>query len=332
MRLTKTQILAGLRCEKHLHIGLHHPERAQATSSAAVAAGPEPVRHVGSHCRSPYVCEFKTYCERHDAEYPVSLLPNAHVVVEKLLARGITDVREIPTDVLTGETHQRICRVTLDGVAERLPGAARELGALAYPRFYLDFECIQFAIPIWEGTRPYEQIPFQWSCHIENAALNLDHGEFLDISGKDPRRAFSESLIAVCGGEGPILVYNQAFEKRIIGRLAATFPDLGETLLALNERIVDLLTIVKRNYYHPRMKGSWSIKSVLPCLVPELRYSDLGAVQEGMQAQQAYFDLIGGELDAAATDRLRRDLLDYCRLDTYAMLAIVEELERNRDE
>ena len=297
----------------------------------AVAAGPEPVRHVGGHCKRPWVCEFKAYCAQHDAEYPVSLLPNAHAaVVAQLLARGITDLREIPSELLTSETHQRIRRITVDGVAEQLPGAARELSALEYPRYYLDFECIQFAVPIWEGTRPYDQIPFQWSCHIDQAAQPLEHGAFLDTSGHDPRRAFAQSLIAVCGEQGPILVYNQAFEKRIIRELSDTLPDLSENLLALNGRIVDLLPILRRNYYHPGMKGSWSIKSVLPCLVPELRYSDLGAVQEGTQAQQAYFDLISGALDAAATDRLRHDLLAYCRLDTYAMVAIVETLESNR--
>lgn len=120
---------------------------------------------------------------------------------------------------------------------------------------------------------------------------------------------------------GPIIVYNQSFEKRIIKGLAEAVPDLGERLMALNSRIVDLLPIVKRNYYHPKMKGSWSIKSVLPCLVPKLHYSDLGEVQDGTQAQQAYFDLTRGALTVGEIEALRMDLLDYCRLDTYAMVA-----------
>ena len=125
---------------------------------------------------------------------------------------------------------------------------------------------------------------------------------------------------------GPIIVYNQSFEKRIIKGLAKAFPDLGERLIALNSRIVDLLPIVKRNYYHPKMKGSWSIKYVLPCLVPELHYSDLGEVQDGTQAQQAYFELSSGALTAGEVEALRKDLLDYCKLDTYAMVAIVARL------
>ena len=134
-----------------------------------------------------------------------------------------------------------------------------------------------------------------------------------------------------CGEAGPIIVYNQAFEKRIIAGLAAAFADLSEALQALNGRVVDLLPIVKRNYYHPDMKGSWSIKSVLPCLVRGLRYDGLGGVQGGTQAQQAYFDLVGGELDAKAAERLHRDLLAYCALDTFAMVEIVRKLQGEAD-
>ena len=295
----------------------------------AMVTRPEPVRHVGSHCRVPWVCEFTAYCRARDAAYPVSRLPNARAqLVSQLLAQGISDIREIPAGMLSSETHQRIRRITIDGKAEQLPGAANTLNALPFPRYYLDFECIQFAIPVWAGTRPYDQLPFQWSCHIEPAGQSLEHRAFLDASGSDPRRAFAESLVAVCGGEGPIIVYNQAFEKRIIRELAETFADLRAALLALNERIVDLLPIVKRNYYHPDMQGSWSIKHVLPCLVPGLRYTDLGAVQEGTEAQQAYFDLISGNLDAGESERLRSDLLAYCELDTRAMVEIVGKLRQ----
>ncbi|MGB5261432.1 MAG: DUF2779 domain-containing protein [Gammaproteobacteria bacterium] len=298
-----------------------------------IAAGPEPVRHVGGHCKRPWICEFTAYCNARDAGYPVSLLPNVRAqLVEQLLARGVTDVRNIPADALSSETHQRIRRITIAGSEEQLPGAASELDALAWPRYYLDFECIQFAVPVWAGTHPYDQLPFQWSCHIEYAAQPIVHREFLDTSGTDPRRAFAETLLAVCGEAGAIIVYNQSFEKRIISELAAAFADLRESLRTLNDRIVDLLPVVKRNYYHPDMKGSWSIKSVLPCLVPGLRYADLGAVQEGTRAQQAYFDLISGELNAAAAERLHKDLLAYCRLDTWAMVAMVEKLQNKRDQ
>lgn len=261
-----------------------------------VVAGVQPDIHVGSHCKKPYPCEFNQYCEQHDARYPVASLPNGHVVARTLIADGIYDIRDIPADMLSSEAHLWVHNVTVSGQAELRSGARQVLTALDTPRYYLDFESIQFAIPIWTGTRPYQQLPFQWSCHVEDTSGELEHKEFLDISGEDPRRAFAEALIEVCGQHGPIIVYNQAFEKRIIKELAAVFADMSGQLLALNERVFDLLPVVRQNYYHPDMKGSWSIKKVLPCLVPELNYADLGSVQDGIQAQSTYLAMIGDEV------------------------------------
>ena len=212
------------------------------------------------------------------------------------------------------------------GRAELKPGAKQLLTKLAYPRYYLDFECIQFAIPIWEGTHPFEQLPFQFSCHIETTPNLLTHQAFLDTSGHDPRRAFAEALIAACGDTGPIIVYYQAFEKGVINALIKQFPDLAEHLQAIHARIFDLLPVLKQHYYHPNMKGSWSIKKVLPCLVPELNYAALGSVQDGIQAQAVYLDIINGNWDETEQEIRRTDLLDYCQLDTLAMVKIVEKI------
>ena len=134
-------------------------------------------------------------------------LPNAAAAIRKLHANGIYDIRAIPAGMLTSETHERIRRVTISGRAELDPGAASILNRLDYPRYYLDFETIKFAIPIWEGTSPNQQHPFQWSCHIEHADGTVDHRDFLDVSGNDPRRRFAESLVAACGNAGPVIVY-----------------------------------------------------------------------------------------------------------------------------
>ena len=292
----------------------------------SVVVGAQPERHIGSYCNNPYPCAFKAYCVSQEPAYPVAYLPNGWRVAQTLIAQGIYDIRDIPPDALKSETHQRVRRVTKAAKAEILPGAKEELDALDWPRYYLDFECVQFAIPIWEDTRPYAQLPFQWSCHIKTSTDTLEHLDFLDTSGRDPRRAFAEALLEACGEWGPIIVYNQSFEKRIIRELAETFTDLQDRLLALNARVFDLLPVVKQNYYHPDMKGSWSIKNVLPCLVPELSYSDLGDVQDGIQAQAGYLTIIGGELNSAKQEALRQDLLSYCELDTYAMVAIVNRL------
>ncbi len=286
----------------------------------------EPVRHVDGHCKNPYNCEFKSHCEKQDGQYPVSWLPNAAVVIRKLHENGIYDIRDIPVNILTSETHIKVRRVTINGHEELESNAADILRKLDYPRYYLDFETINFAVPIWQGSRPSQQHPFQWSCHIQKKDSTTTHKDFLDVSGKDPRRKFAESLIAACGTEGPVIVYNQSFEKGIIKNLAGVYEDLSDQLLAINARVFDLLPIMKKYYYHPDMKGSWSIKSVLTCLVPELRYSDLGDVQDGLMAQSAYHEIISGKLSKQEKDSLYADMLDYCKLDTYAMLAVIDKV------
>ena len=293
-----------------------------------IIAGEQPERHLGSYCKNPYLCSFYRYCESQDAEYPVAWLPSGWRAAQKLIAQGIYDIRDIPVDELSSETHQWVRNVTLSGEPELLSGAKHILDSLPYPRYYLDFECIQFAIPVWENTRPYVQLPFQWSCHIQKDRESLEHEAFLDTSGSDPRYQFAKSLLEVCGETGPIIVYNQSFEKRIIKELAETFPDLSNRLLALNERVFDLLPVAKKNYYHPDMKGSWSIKKILPCLVPELSYSDLANVQDGIQAQAVYLEIIQNDLSEAEKNALREDLLAYCQLDTYAMVAMVDRLQK----
>jgi len=286
----------------------------------------EPVRHVDGHCKNPYNCEFKSYCEKQDGKYPVSWLPNAAVAIRKLHEKGIYDIRDIPVGELTSETHIKVRRVTISGQVELEPNAAAILKELDYPRYYLDFETINFAVPIWQGTKPSQQHPFQWSCHIQKKDGTTRHKDFLDVSGKDPRREFAESLIAVCGTAGPVIVYNQSFEKGIIKTLAGAYEDLNNQLLAINTRVFDLLPVMKKYYYHPEMKGSWSIKNVLTCLVPELRYSDLGDVQDGLMAQSAYHEIISGKLSKEEKDSLYADMLDYCKLDTFAMLAIIDKV------
>ena len=286
----------------------------------------EPVNHVDGHCKHPYPCEFKSYCEQQGGEYPVSWLPNAAVAIRKLHDNNIYDIRDIPVDMLNSETQLKVRRVTINGQAELEPEAAAILKELDYPRYYLDFETINLAVPAWPGSKPSQQHPFQWSCHIQQDDASTTHKEFLDVSGEDPRRRFAESLIATCGAAGPVIVYNQSFEKSIIKDLAASFDDLNEALLAINTRVFDLLPVMKRYYYHPKMKGSWSIKNVLSCLLPELCYSDLGDVQDGLMAQSAYHEIVSGKLSKQQKDSLYADMLEYCKLDSYAMLAIVDKL------
>jgi hypothetical protein len=292
----------------------------------AVTRDPEPKIHIGRQCKIPYLCEYFDHCSAEEPPFPVMYLPRGGNLIDRLISEGIYDLREIPIDALQSETQQWVRHVTIQSRPELLPGAARILNELDYPRYFLDFECVQFAIPIWAGTHPYEQHPFQWSCHIQHTDGSLEHREFLDTAGRDPRRAFAECLVAACGEHGPVMVYNASFEKKILKALELQCPDLTASLAAIRARVFDLLPIVRTHYYHPDMKGSWSIKSVLPCLAPELDYRRLGQVQDGTQAQEAYLRLIDDGIAPDEQIRLREDLRRYCEMDTLAMVRIAEHL------
>lgn len=145
---------------------------------------------------------------------------------------------------------------------------------------------------------------------------------FLDLSGTDPSRPLAEALIAACDAEGPIFVYNIAFERRVITELMNRFPLLETPLSRLRDRLVDLLPITRQSYYHPDMRGSWSIKAVLPTIAPELDYARLDGVQDGGMAQAAYFEAIADATPQTRRDQIEAELQKYCSLDTYAMVRL----------
>jgi hypothetical protein len=199
--------------------------------------------------------------------------------------------------------------------------------ALPYPRYYLDFETVATAIPFFAGTRPYEALPFQWSCHVETAPGKLEHREFLDVSGAAPMRGAAESLVKKLDDVGPILVYTN-YERRVMTELAIRFPDLAAPLGALIERLVDLHPPLRQFYDHPALGGSWSLKAVLPTVAPDLNYGSLGEVQNGMAAQSAYLEAIAATTPEARRTTLRQALIDYCRQDTLALVRLVEFFAR----
>jgi hypothetical protein len=211
-----------------------------------------------------------------------------------------------------------------------LEGAKGELAAYPLPAYFLDFETISFAVPIWAGTRPYQQIPFQFSVHRLAADGSLDHSEFLDISGSDPSGILAERLLEACGTSGPVFAYNAAFESTRIADLGSRFQHLQGELAALRSRLVDLLPVVARRFYHPSQQGSWSLKQVLPALVPALSYAALDGVADGQMAQDAFLEAIAEKTTTERRNELRNQLLAYCKLDTLATVRIWEAL--NRDE
>jgi hypothetical protein len=291
-------------------------------------AGPMPPET--DHCEDPYPCPFIHHCHGDGPEFPLQCLPRIKKpVIQALAAQGYADLRDLPKGILKNATHERVRQVTVSKKPSLLPGARAILKALGYPRYYLDFETIHFAVPIWKGTRPYEQLPFQWSCHIEAKDGRIAHQAFLDLSGRDPTRPFADALLATLKSRGPILVYNQSFEGRIIRELATRYPDLSERLHALLPRLVDLLPITRAHYYHPAMKGSWSIKAVLPTIAPELDYGTLDEVQDGGGAQQAYLEATDAATGVTRKQVLEKALVRYCARDTEAIMRLTTFLSQS---
>ncbi len=193
--------------------------------------------------------------------------------------------------------------------------------------YYLDFETFSPAIPFFEGTRPYQQIPFQYSLHVvekENAAAK--HYSFLAGGTNDPRPEFLSSLKNVLGDSGSIVVYNQSFEKGVLRALANVFPEHDEWVEDLNDRIIDLLAPFRSfHYYDARQKGSASIKNVLPVLTGTT-YDHLD-ISDGMDASLVFLDVISNNVAEKEEIKIREDLKKYCALDTEGMIWIVDKLK-----
>lgn len=316
-------------------------------AARATLTGDEPLLEAGGQCDDPFPCPFVGYCwlAPEDEGFPPEILPRAGAVAAQLRAEGYTDLRAVPEGRLTHPRHQRVWRATRLGQPELDSEATTALAGLPYPRFYLDFETISFAIPRWAGTRPYQQIPFQWSCHVEVQPHVVLHLTFLADGTGDPRRSFAESLLAAldpvalaqrCMASGlpspagrtePIFVYNVGVERGRMLELAHAFPDLAPALDAAVERLVDLLPIAREHYYHPDMRGSWSIKAVLPTIAPHLTYDDL-EIGDGGMAQEAYAEILDPSTAEERCQHLRSALLEYCARDTWALVELVRFFEQ----
>jgi len=287
----------------------------------------EPAINTGSHCRDPFECPFLAYCDRDKevVEYPLTSLPRFTVAKrEACEAKQISDLRDVPDDELNA-TQLRVKTATLAGEAWfDAEGAAADLAPHGFPAWFLDFETVSFPVPIWKGTRPYQQLPFQYSLHRLDESGELSHEAFLDLGGEDPGELFAKSLVDQCGDSGPVFVYNAGFERSVMSKLAERFPEYAAGLEAIIDRLVDLLPIARNRYYHPDQHGSWSIKAVLPCLVPDLSYGDLEGIADGGMASVAYREAINESSSDERRKEIEKELLEYCHLDTLAMVRMWE--------
>lgn len=303
----------------------------QLRAELTVLAMPKaPELPTGRHCTDPVTCEFFDRCNPPRPDDHVGYLPRIHAsAVEELEEMGVESIHDIPEDFLLTERQRRACTSVQKGEPWFSPELREELGALKYPLCFMDFETVNPAIPRFPGMRPYDQIPFQWSVHVlRERGAEPEHFEFLAKDTSDPRREFVGSLCSVLGESGSILVY-AAFESQRLSELAAWLPEFAERIKNIQHRLFDLLPAVRNHVYHPAFAGSYSLKAVLPALVPEMTYEGM-AVANGEDAGLAWESLLRGNLDAAERDTTRKALLDYCGQDTMALVRLLEKLRSAR--
>ena len=284
----------------------------------------------GSQCGSPYPCEFWDRCTAQKPSDWIAYMPRlSQAQAEALKARGIEAISAIPPDFPLLARQAVIRDAIRTGHSFVAPDLARLLRAYGPPACYLDFEAMMPPIPLYEGTRPYQSIPFQWSLHTVAGNGALHHREFLADGDRDPRRAFAETLIeALSGADTPIIVYSH-YERTRLKELAAAFPEMADPLTTIMDRLADLLPIVRSAVYFPAAGFSNSIKSVAPAVCPDFGYDDLGDIADGTAASAAFLQLAtGGITDPVAIRQQRTALLAYCQRDTLAMLELHRALMR----
>jgi len=291
----------------------------------AMLAGPLPSVATGAHCSKPYECPFLARCWPMLPLHHVSTLYAMRQRTLELDEQGYRTIFDLPEDLPLGGAADRQRRAVQAGRVIVEPGLADALAAFVPPIAFLDFETVSLAIPVWNGCHPYDQVPVQFSCHVQDAAGGMTRHAWLAEGSGDPRPTLAERLIAACEGARTIVAYNAPFERNCIRQLADAVPHLAAQLESSAERLVDLFPVVRNHVYHPDFGGSFSLKRVVPALVPEARYDGL-AISEGETASLELARLLfhGDVMAPAAKERLRRELLEYCHLDTWGLVKLLE--------
>lgn len=299
----------------------------------ADAGDKEPKQALSMSCYEPYGCAYFGYCTKcapKDSVLNINRLAKRKKV--DLFNEGIISFEDIAREKPHLSANQWL---QVDTALNHYPPHIDKLGIKScieqytYPIYYLDFETYQPAIPEFDGEHPYMQVPFQYSLHIQQEkGGELEHREFLGISGTDVKRAIAEQLCKDIPKDVCVLAYNMTFEKQRISELAGLYPDLAEHLTSIHDNIQDLMLPFQYKYYYSEaLEGSYSIKKVLPTLCPndpELDYHALDGIHNGGEAMAAFPDLPNHTPEEQET--IRKNLLAYCGLDTLAMVKVLEKL------
>ena len=293
----------------------------------------EPNIDIGKHCNNPYECDAKNYCWKTQRQIPEYSIFNIFNLGSKkqieLYDQGIINIEDIEDDfAMTANQASAVQNYKSKETFINKEKIKEFIDTLIYPIYHLDFETFQQAIPQFKGISPYQQIPFQYSLHIEHENGILEHKEYLALDGIDPREQIAQRLCEDIPSDVTVLAYNMSFEKGVIKKLAESFPTLSTHLLSINENMNDLMIPFQKKYYvTPSMNGNYSIKYVLPALVPELAkaYKELDGVQNGTQAMNAFANM--SKMEEGEKLKMRTSLIEYCKLDTLAMVKILGKLQ-----
>ncbi len=285
----------------------------------AMLQGSVPDVAIGPHCTTPYECPFMARCWPTLPAHHVSTLYSMRRRALELDEQGYRTIHDVPEDVPLTQIADRQRRAVQEGRLIVEPTLGRALDAFVPPIAFLDFETVGLAVPVWEGCHPYDAVPVQFSCHVQEADGRVTHHEWLASGSEDPRPALAERLIRACEGARTVVAYNAPFERQCIEQMASVLPALAAELRGIAARVVDLLPVIRNHVYHPDFGGSFGLKSVLPALVPELSYDDL-PINEGMVANMELERLL------FTGEGPRNDLLRYCERDTWGLVKILERL------
>jgi hypothetical protein len=284
---------------------------------------------IGQHCLAPYDCPLRGECWGFLPENSIFDLRGGRTRQFSLFEQGILCIKDIPDHIPLSRQQliQKECVMTGKVHVEK-EEIRRFLDRLQYPLYYLDFETVALAIPVYDGTRPYQDVPFQFSLHVvESDGSGAVHHSFLAEGKEDPRPQILRELKRLLGSEGSIIAYNAGFEVGVLKGLVEAFPEYMGWLEGILTRVVDLLfPFTNFHYYNASQKDTASLKKVLPAVTGK-GYGEMG-IGEGMDASVAYARITYGSATEEEIARVRADLVDYCKLDTEGMIWVVEELRK----
>ena len=300
---------------------------AQLVRQLAMLEGPLPLVPIGRHCEEPYECPFIERCWPRLPEHHIGTLYYIGMKKWELEAQGIATIADLPDDYPLQPPAARQRRAIREGRMVVEPTLAGALEALEGPLAIVDFETVAPAIPVWTGCRPYDAVPVQFSCHVQDERGEWMQHAWLADGPEDPRPELVRRLAAACAGARTLLAWSADFERTCLRRIAECLPQHAGAVEGMLARLADALPLVRDHVYHPGFHGSFGLKSVLPVLVPELGFDDL-EIRDGMAASRdlEWLLLEPGRVPATDRERIREALRSYCERDTWGVVRCLERL------